>query len=73
MDIQVVVQRQAELFQVVFALSAAGGFPRLLHCGQEQGNQDRDNRDDHEQLNQRKALLRAQRNHSNLPRELVVL
>src|SRR5262249_32355118 len=46
---------QRDLLQVVDALRAAGGLARRLDRGQEQRNQDGDNRDDHQQLDQRKA------------------
>ncbi len=48
----VVVQCQAKLFQVVAALAAAGGFAGLLHGGQQQRDQDRDDRDHDEQFDQ---------------------
>lgn len=51
----VIVEGQAHLLQIVLALGAAGRFPRLLDCGQEQSDQDRDDRNDHQQLNQRKS------------------
>src|SRR5690606_9754866 len=54
-DIVVVVQRQAHLLHVVFALRAASGFAGLLNRGQQQGDEDGDDRDHHQQLNQCKA------------------
>jgi hypothetical protein len=51
----IVVQRQAQLFHVVAALRAAGRFTRLLDRGQQQGDQDRNDRDHHQQLNERKS------------------
>ena len=44
----IVVQRQADLLQIVGALGAAGGFPRGLDCGQQEGDQDRNDGDDHQ-------------------------
>jgi len=38
-----VVDRQANLFQVVGTLRPPGRFPRRLHRGQQQGHQDADN------------------------------
>jgi hypothetical protein len=49
----VIVNGNAELLQIIPALRAAGGFARLLDGRQQQGNQDRDNRDHHQQLNER--------------------
>jgi hypothetical protein len=46
------VQRQADLVQVVLALEACGGLADLLDGGQEHADQDRDDRDDHQQLDQ---------------------
>ena len=53
----VVVQRQADLLQVVDALGAAGGLAGRLHGGQQQADQDPDDRDDHQQLDQRESAL----------------
>ena len=49
----VVVQRQAELLEVVLALGPVGRLADLLDGGQEQADQDRDDRDDDEQLDER--------------------
>jgi hypothetical protein len=51
----VVVHRQADLLQVVGALHPVGRLPDLLHGRQEQPDQDRDDGDDHQELNERKA------------------
>src|SRR5690606_24823647 len=51
----VVVHCQADLLQVVAALGAAGGLSCLLDGRQQQRNQDRDDRDHHEQFNQRRS------------------
>jgi hypothetical protein len=48
----VVVQGQADLLEIVRAARPPGGFPRLLNGGQQQRDQDRDNRDHHQQFNQ---------------------
>jgi hypothetical protein len=40
------------LFQVVAALGAAGRLPRRLHGREQQGDQDRDDGDDNQQLDQ---------------------
>jgi hypothetical protein len=50
--IVVVVQREADLFEVVLALRAPCGFPRLLHGRQQQRDQDRNDRDDDEQFDE---------------------
>ena len=49
------MQSQADLLQVVDALGAAGGLAGRLHGGQQQGDQDRDDGDDHQQLDQGEA------------------
>ena len=49
-----VVQGQAELLEVVGALHPAGRLARRLHRGQQQRDQDADDRDHHQQLDQRK-------------------
>ena len=46
-DIVVVVQRQADLLDVVLALRPPGGLSRLLNGRKEQGNQDRDDGNHH--------------------------
>ena len=51
----VVVQGQAELLEVVGAVHAAGGLADLLHRRQQQADQDGDDRDHHQQLDQREA------------------
>ena len=53
--------RQSKLFQVVLALRPASRLTRLLDGWQQQSNQHRDDRDDDQQLNQRKATPRATR------------
>jgi hypothetical protein len=55
MLIVVHVQGQADLLQVVCTLSAPCRFPGRLHRRQQQRDQNADDRDDHKQLNQRKA------------------
>ena len=54
----VVVDRQAELLQVVDALGPPGGLAGRLDGGQQQGDQDGDDRDDHQQLDQRERATR---------------
>jgi len=45
---------QGDLFQVVLALRPPCAFPGRLHCRQQEGDQDADDRDDHQQFNQGK-------------------
>jgi hypothetical protein len=49
------VQAQADLLAVVLALNAGGRFADLLDGGDEQADEDGDDRDHHQQLNQREA------------------
>jgi hypothetical protein len=51
----VVVQRESELLEVVLALRATGGLPRLLYSRQEQRNQNGYNRNHDQQLDQRES------------------
>jgi hypothetical protein len=51
----VVVQREADLLDVVGALRAPRRLPRRLDGGQQQGDQDNDDRDHHQQLDQRET------------------
>src|SRR4029077_8164081 len=51
----VVVDGQPDLVQVVRALHPVGGLPDLLHRGQQQANEDRDDGNDNEQLDERKG------------------
>ena len=48
------MQGQADLLEVVGALSPSRGLASRLDRRQEQGDQDRDDRDHHQQLDQRK-------------------
>src|SRR5262249_7471534 len=57
----VVVQRQADLLEVVLALDTGGGLTHLLHRRHEQGDQDRDDRDHHQQLDQRERRAMSRR------------
>ena len=49
----VVVEGQADLLQVVLAAQPGGGLADLLHGGQEQADEHRDDGDHHQQLDQR--------------------
>ncbi len=44
------MQSQPELFQIVAALDAAGGFPDFLHRGEQQGDEHTDNGNYHQQF-----------------------
>ena len=59
----VVVDRQADLLQVVDALGAPGGLAGRLDGRQEQGNQDGDDGDDDQQLDQRETSRIAMCSH----------
>jgi len=53
--VMVIVQRQPDLLQVVLALCASSGFASLLNRWQQQGYQNGDDRNHHQQFNQRKS------------------
>ena len=57
----VVVHGQADLLQVVDALRPAGGLPRRLDRREQEGDQDRDDGDDDEQLDQREPAMAYRR------------
>src|SRR5205085_11752882 len=62
---------QRDLLEVVAALDALGGRAHLLDGGDEQADQDGDDRDDHQQLDQREPALPApgeETDHSTTPR-----
>ena len=51
-DIMIAVTGQAKLLEVVGALHAVGGLTHLLHRGQEQADQHRDDGNHHQELNE---------------------
>jgi len=53
------VHGEAELLQVVGATDAVGGLAHLLHGRQQQADQDRDDRDHHQQFDQRKPVANS--------------
>ena len=53
------MQSQPDLLEVVGALDPPRRFPRRLHGGEQQSDQDGDDRDDDEQLDQGEAALRS--------------
>ena len=55
MRIMVVMQTDGQLLEVIFAGGTSGCFPGLLHGGQQQGYQNRNNRNYDQQLNQSKS------------------
>ena len=59
-------QREADLLQVVLALGPGGGLADLLHGGQQQADQDGDDRDDHQQLDERERGTDAGLHHTLL-------
>ena len=61
----VVVQRQTHLFHIVLALSSASGFASLLYRWEQQSNQYGDDRNHHQEFDQRKCT--TLRSHNNFP------
>ena len=55
MAVEVVLNRQPDLLHVVFALNPSGCFSRLLNCWQQQSNQNRDDRDHHQEFDESKT------------------
>ncbi len=55
MHIMVVVKRNADLFEIVAALSASGSFASRLNSRQQQRDQNRNDGDHDEQFDERKA------------------
>ena len=53
--VEVIVQRETDLFEVIFALGSPSGLTGLLHGRQQQGHQDGDDRDDDQQLDERET------------------
>src|SRR5262249_30682537 len=54
-----VVQRQADLLQIVFALTAARGLARLLNRRQDQRDENANDGNDHQQFDERKTSFAA--------------
>jgi hypothetical protein len=71
-DLVVVVEGEADLLQVVDAPGPPRRLARRLDGGQQQGDQDGDDRDDHQQLDQREAPVVASRSHRLIPRPRMV-
>src|SRR5713101_6813550 len=68
MSVVVVVHRQANLLQVVFAASQVGGLADFLHGRQQHSDQYSDDGDDHEQFDECKGRLRkTTSNHGDSP------
>ena len=55
MCIEIVVQGNAQLLQIVFALTSSSRLACLLHCGKQQGDQNGDNCDHDQQFDQRES------------------
>ena len=51
------VQGQPNLLEVVFALDAPGCLTRRLHCGEQQPDEDRDDRDHDQEFDQRETAM----------------
>ena len=69
MNIVIVVQRDADLFQIAFALSPSGGFTGLLYGRKQKRDEDGDDRDHHQKLNERKSSLVSKHGESSKGRE----
>jgi len=63
------VHAQADLLQVIDALRPPGRFARGLHGGEQQRDQDRDDGDDHQELDQGEAAT-CLRCHTSLRRKI---
>src|SRR5262249_8496796 len=63
---RVVVERDADLFEVVLTLCPRCGCAHFLHSGQQKPDQNRDDRDDHEQLDQGECFS-VKRHHGRPP------
>jgi hypothetical protein len=61
------VTRESDLFEVVGTLHARGGLAHLLHGRQQQADEDRNDRDHHQQLDQRKRTTRLEWSHDDTP------
>jgi hypothetical protein len=61
------VQSQSQLFEVVFALRAAGCFASLLYGGQQQCDQNRDDGDHHQQFDQSESPAGSAWKHDGAP------
>lgn len=51
----IIVNRQPDLLQIIFALCPASSFARLLNCRKQKSDQNGDNGNHNQQLNQRKS------------------
>src|SRR5207244_6655372 len=58
---------QRDLFDVVDALGSSSGLAGRLDCGEQESDEDRDDRDHHQQFNERES---ATAHASYLPREM---
>ena len=54
-DVVVVVESDADLFEVIFALGASGGFAGLLYGREQESDEDRDDGDDDEEFDECEA------------------
>jgi len=57
MNFMVILQGQAKLLQVAFALGSPRGFACLLHRRQEKRNENRNNCDDDQEFNESKTPM----------------
>ena len=56
-DVVVIVECQSELLQVILALRTASCLASLLHCWQQQGHKNGDDRNHHQKFDQRKSAM----------------
>ena len=56
MKVVLVMQSDADLLQIAFTLSPTGGLASLLHCWEQQCDQNCDNRNNNEQLDECESL-----------------
>ena len=69
--IVVIVQRDAELFQIIAAFHPVGGLTNLLDGGQQEADQDGDDGDHYQQLNQgeSRSAIHRQSSYGNFPQD----
>ena len=67
MDIEIIVERQTELFQVVFALNATSRLAGLLYRRKQQGDQNRNNRNHDQQFDECETVPTTNRHNLQAP------
>ena len=61
MGVVVVVKRQPQLLQMILALCSASRFTSLLNGREQEGDEDRDDRDHHQHFNEREHAANVER------------